>query len=134
MSWALLGGAVFVMIIMIGEYSRLVQLRNRADSLRLEMEAHLRRRHDLILNLSEALRGPGLQSAPNLGQLQMSLNQTEETIRDLRLDYNAVAGNLNARIQAFPINLVAGRLGLRSRQVFELPDSSPAPVATLDGR
>src|SRR5215469_13447937 len=51
MGWILLG------ILLIGMYNSLVQLRVRADSAWSDIDVQLKRRHDLIPNLVETVKG-----------------------------------------------------------------------------
>jgi LemA protein len=59
MVWAIVGVAIFVvlLIVLVAMYNRLVRLRNRAENSWAQIDVQLRRRHDLIPNLVEAVKG-----------------------------------------------------------------------------
>ena len=57
MIWALVAVVVLVGIFLIGMYNSLVQLRVRCDSAWSDIDVQLKRRHDLIPNLVETVKG-----------------------------------------------------------------------------
>jgi LemA protein len=56
-AWILLGLLVVIVFVLIGIYNSLVQLRVRADSAWSDIDVQLKRRHDLIPNLVETVKG-----------------------------------------------------------------------------
>jgi len=56
-AWIILGVLVVIVILLIGMYNSLVQLRVRADSAWADIDVQLKRRHDLIPNLVETVKG-----------------------------------------------------------------------------
>ncbi len=48
---------VLIVLVVVGMYNSLVQLRVRCDSSRSDSDVHLKRRHDLIPNLGETVKG-----------------------------------------------------------------------------
>src|SRR5437762_4056685 len=163
-------GLVLLAIIL---YNGLAQLRVRADSAWSDISVQLKRRHDLIPNLVETVKGyathekgtfeniakyrsaamsatspadraaaegqltnalrgllavaenyPQLRASEEFTQLQTQLSQTEDNIQNARRYYNAVVRDYNTRMQTFPANMLAGPLGFKTRQFFEL--DSPA--------
>jgi LemA protein len=72
---------------------------------------------------------PELKASEEFTQLQMSLNQTEDTIQNSRRYYNAVVRDLNTKIQSFPTNFIAGMFGFQQRQFFEVAETDREPVA-----
>ena len=53
----LLGFAVIVLVLVVGIYNSLVGLRNRAAAAWADIEVQLKRRHDLVGNLVETVKG-----------------------------------------------------------------------------
>ena len=56
-AWILLGVLVLIAFVLIGIYNGLVQLRVRSDSAWSDIDVQLKRRHDLIPNLVETVKG-----------------------------------------------------------------------------
>src|SRR5690242_15681358 len=57
MAWIILGVLVVIVFLLIGMYNTLVQLRVRADNAWSDIDVQLKRRHDLIPNLVETVKG-----------------------------------------------------------------------------
>src|SRR3954447_4983936 len=57
MGWIFLGILVVIAFLLVGMYNTLVQLRVRADSAWSVIDVQLKRRHDLIPNLVETVKG-----------------------------------------------------------------------------
>src|ERR1051326_5495543 len=55
--WIVLGVLVLIVVLLIGMYNSLVQLRVRADNAWSDIDIQLKRRHDLIPNLVETVKG-----------------------------------------------------------------------------
>jgi len=55
--WIVLGILVVVVVFVVGLYNRLVQLRNRVKNAFAQIDVQLTRRHDLIPNLVETVKG-----------------------------------------------------------------------------
>jgi LemA protein len=55
--WVILGIVVLILVFVVGMYNTLVQLRVRADSAWSDIDVQLKRRHDLIPNLVETVKG-----------------------------------------------------------------------------
>ncbi|HEU0303651.1 MAG TPA: LemA family protein [Gaiellaceae bacterium] len=53
----ILGAIVLIVVLVIGMYNKLVQLRNRAENAWAQVDVQLRKRYDLIPNLVEAVKG-----------------------------------------------------------------------------
>src|SRR5215813_10185653 len=56
-AWIILGVLVLIVFVLIGMYNSLVQLRVRADNAWSDIDVQLKRRHDLIPNLVETVKG-----------------------------------------------------------------------------
>lgn|ERR1700741_1508666 len=69
---------------------------------------------------------PQLRATENFQQLQAELVDTEDKIQAARRFYNGSARDLNIKIKTFPTNLIAGMLGFRVRDFFELDEAGQA--------
>jgi len=67
---------------------------------------------------------PQLQASQNFLQLQAELVDTEDKIQASRRFYNGGVRELNTKIQVFPNNLIARRLGFAQREFFEVEDAA----------
>ncbi len=65
---------------------------------------------------------PDLKANQNFLQLQQELVDTEDKIQASRRFYNGGVRDLNTRIAMFPSNIVAGMLGFKAREFFEVED------------
>jgi len=65
---------------------------------------------------------PDLKANQNFIQLQEEIVDTEDKIQASRRFYNGGVRDLNTKIQTFPVNLVAGMFGFKSREFFEVED------------
>ncbi len=73
---------------------------------------------------------PELRASENFRALQEELSDTEDKIAAARRYYNNVVQRYTTSQQTFPTNLMAGALGFRPREFFELDDEGDrAPVA-----
>ena len=73
---------------------------------------------------------PQLRASENFQALQEELSDTEDKIAAARRYYNNVVQRYNTSQQTFPTTLIAGALGFRPREFFELDDEADrAPVA-----
>src|SRR5918911_3771883 len=55
--WIIIGVVALLVIFLILTYNRLVRLRNRIEAAWAQIDVQLRRRHDLIPNLVETVKG-----------------------------------------------------------------------------
>ena len=63
---------------------------------------------------------PDLKASQNFLDLQNELSDTEDKIEMARRFYNGAVRALNIKVQSVPSNLVAGPLGFRQREYFEI--------------
>ena len=90
--------------------------------------------------LGRVLRGlvaesyPDLKASANFQSLQVSLGEIEESIQSARRSFYAVVRDLNAAIQEFPSNLVAGFFQFRPRAYFGLDRPEERQVAKVSFR
>jgi LemA protein len=71
---------------------------------------------------------PGLKASGNFLALQEELSGTESKIAYARQFYNDQVMRLNALIQKFPSNLVAGMFGFKPREFFDIEEPVRGPV------
>jgi len=63
---------------------------------------------------------PDLKASNNFLELQEELSDTEDKIEMARRFYNGAVRELNIKIRTIPSNLVAGPMGFRTRDYFEI--------------
>jgi len=154
---------------LVGVYNGLIKLRNRTDEAWSDIDVQLKRRHDLIPNLVETVKGyashekqlfenvaqaraaamgaktpeehakaenaltgtlktlfavaenyPELRASENFSKLQDELSDTENKVQASRRFYNGNVRDFNTKIQVFPNNIIAGMLGFKKYQFFEI--------------
>jgi LemA protein len=75
MAWVVLGVVVLLILWLIGGYNRLVKLRNRVEAAWSQIEVQLKRRHDLIPNLVETVKGYAAHERETLERVIQARNQ-----------------------------------------------------------
>ena len=85
-------------------------------------ENHMQTALKSIFAVAEAY--PQLQASQNYLQLQGELVDTEDKIQAARRFYNGGVRELNTKIQVFPNNVFANKLGFNGRQFFEVADAA----------
>ena len=83
-------------------------------------ENHMQQALKSVFAVAEAY--PQLQASPNFLQLQGDLVDTEDKIQASRRFYNGGVREFNTKIQVFPNNVFARRLGFSGREFFEAAD------------
>jgi LemA protein len=178
--WIVLIAIAVIALFLIFTYNALVRLRNMVDEAWNQISVQLKRRHDLIPNLVNAVKGymefeqetltrviearsaavsateqgpgnagqaaqaenfltgalrqlfalvenyPDLKANQNVMQLQEELTTTENQIGFSRQHYNSTVRELNTAIQVFPNVLIAGPLGFRDREYFQIEEADAA--------
>jgi len=178
--WIVLGAIALLVVFLIFTYNALVRLRNMVDEAWNQISVQLKRRHDLIPNLVNAVKGymdfeqetltkviearsaavtatergpgnaqqaaqaenfltgalrqlfalvenyPDLKANQNVMQLQEELTTTENQIGFSRQHYNSTVREFNTSIQVFPNVLIAGPLGFRERDYFQIEEADTA--------
>ena len=71
-----------------------------------------------IFALSEAY--PDLKANQNFLELQRELTDTEDKIQASRRFYNGNVRDFNTKIEVFPTNIIAGMLGFKAYDFFEV--------------
>lgn len=75
-----------------------------------------------IFALSESY--PDLKANQNFLELQRELADTENKIQAARRFYNGNVSDFNTKLQVFPTNIIAKRLGFSSKNFFEIEEAS----------
>jgi len=106
-----------------GTFEAVINARNRAmtatgPAQKAEAENMLSGALKSLFALAEAY--PQLRAIESFTSLQNSLSQIEETVQNARRYYNAVVRDLNTKILQFPTNIIAGMMGLKQREFFEI--------------
>jgi LemA protein len=76
---------------------------------------------------------PKMETYKNVVLLQRTINEAEERLQAARRVYNRAATEYNTRRQAFPTVLIAGVLGFREHELFELTDQRKKEQYNLEG-
>jgi len=71
---------------------------------------------------------PDLKANQNFLKLQDELSDTENKIQAARRFYNGNVRDFNTKIQVFPNNLIAGMLGFKKYDFFEIEEGEKEPV------
>lgn len=78
-------------------------------------------------------RYPEMQTYQNVELLQRTINEAEERLQAARRVYNRAATDYNTKRQAFPTVMVAGMLGFKPHDLFELTDQRKKEQYNLEG-
>ena len=105
---------------------KVVQARNQAMATQfggdakkqVEAENALSSTLKSIFALSENY--PDLKANTNFIELQRELSDTENKIQAARRFYNGNVRDFNTKLEVFPTNIMAGMLGFKSREYFEI--------------
>ena len=81
-------------------------------------ESRLKQPMGRIIALAEDY--PELKASENFLELQEELSDTEDKIEMARRFYNGAVRELNTKIRTIPSNLVAGPMGFKTRDYFEI--------------
>ena len=110
-----------------GTLEAVINARNRAMTAtgpadKAEAENMLSGALKSLFALSEAY--PQLRAIESFTSLQNSLSQIEDNVQNARRYYNAVVRDLNTKILQFPTNIIAGMLGFKQREFFEVSSAA----------
>ncbi len=75
---------------------------------------------------------PDLKASNNFLELQNELRDTEDKIQASRRFYNSNVRNLNIKIESFPVNLVAGTLGFKKMDFFEIESEEERKAVNVE--
>lgn len=177
----LVGILVLLVLWAVLAYNRLVALRNQVLNGWRQIDVQLKRRHDLIPNLVNTVKGymeferdtlaqvmeararavsatgpadaarkegeltqalgrlfavaenyPTLKANENVRMLQEELTSTENKVGFARQFYNDIATKFNTAQQTFPSVLIAGAMGFKTAELFEIADATERNVPVVD--
>jgi len=74
---------------------------------------------------------PNLKANENFLELQRELSDTENKIQASRRFYNGNVRDFNTKIQVFPTNIMAGMLGFKARDFFEITEEKEREVVKV---
>jgi len=181
MVWIIVGTIVLVVLWVAAIYNKLIVLKNEVLNGWKQIDVQLKRRHDLIPNLVESVKGvmkfeqntltqviearnkaisaqgvaekatqenvltgalrqlfalvenyPNLKSNENVSKLQEELVSTENRIGFARQFYNDIATKFNIAQQQFPTNILAGMMGFKAAELFEITDQAEKAAPKVD--
>ncbi|MBL8015090.1 MAG: LemA family protein [Candidatus Doudnabacteria bacterium] len=95
-----------------------------------KMEGELRATLKTLFAVAESY--PELKANENFLKLQDSLQEIENELEGARRYYNGAVRDLNTKIIVFPNNVVAGFLGLKKREFFEVADAAERENVKVD--
>lgn len=106
-----------------------------------ELNASLKEAEQYLIQQSH--RGPGsyasfedypdMNTWQNVELLQRTINEVEERLQAARRVYNRAATDYNTKREVFPTVLIAGMLGFREHELFELTDQRKRAQYNLEG-
>ncbi|HPT08135.1 MAG TPA: LemA family protein [bacterium] len=107
---------------------KVIQARNEAMALqnssdvnqKIQAENTLSSTLKSIFALSENY--PDLKANQNFLELQKELSDTENKIQAARRFYNSNVKDFNTKVQVFPTNIIANKLGFSDKKFFEIED------------
>ena len=69
-----------------------------------------------------------MRATENFSKLQDELSETENKIEASRRYYNGSVRDLNVKMQVFPTNLIATKLGFKEMDLFDVEESEKEKV------
>lgn len=114
-----------------GVFTKVTELRSsigNAESVeeRVDLENQLSGTLKTLFAVSENY--PELKADSSFLKLQGELSEIEDELEGARRYYNGTVREFNLKIQSFPINLVAGMFGFKSRAFFEAEEEAKENV------
>lgn len=105
--WIILGIVVILIFMVIGMYNALIRLRNQVKNAWAQIDVQLKRRHDLIPNLIETVKGymvherQTLESITNARSNAMSAGTIADKIK-AEGELSNLMGRLQVAVEAYP--------------------------------
>jgi len=105
--WIVLGIVVILIFMVVGMYNALIRLRNQVKNAWAQIDVQLKRRHDLIPNLIETVKGymvherQTLESITNARSNAMSAGTISDKIK-AEGELSNLMGRLQVAVEAYP--------------------------------
>lgn len=105
--WVILGILVLLIFIVIGIYNSLIRLRNQVKNAWAQIDVQLKRRHDLIPNLIETVKGymtherQTLESVTQARSAAMNAQSIEDKVKAEGM-LSSMMGKLQIAVEAYP--------------------------------
>lgn len=116
-------GFVAVLVLLVWTYNRLVRLRNRVQNAWSDVDVQLKRRHDLVPNLVDTVRGYAAHERQTLEAVTSARTQAMATGADIgaravaELALTGAVGNLFAVAERYPTLRAAQNFTLLQEQL-----------------
>lgn len=110
-------------------FEKVIQARNAAMSAQSGGDAKAQAEAENVLSgtlksiFALAENYPDLKANQNFLELQRELTDTEDKIQASRRFYNGNVRDFNTKLEVFPTNIMAGMLGFKRREFFEIADA-----------
>lgn len=97
-TWIILGIVLLLVILVIGIYNGLIQLKNKVDEAWADIETQLKRRYDLIPNIVETVKGYATHEKGTLEEVTKARTMAmgAGTMEDKAKAENALSGTLKS--------------------------------------
>src|SRR5712691_1448448 len=131
---------VLLILVFVGVNNSMIGARNRCDEAWSGIDVQLKRRHDLVPNLVETVKGyatheretfqkvtearADAMKAQGPAQAGAAEGRLSAVLGDLRRIYNSNVQTYNTKIQVFPNSIVAGRRHFEAKEFFEITDAA----------
>jgi len=112
----------------------------RANALSAEKSGDIKQMGQAENMLSGALKSlfavaesyPDLKASTNFLELQRELRDAEDKIQAARRFFNTTVMKLNTKVESFPVVLVAGALGFKKEEFFEIENEGERSVPKIN--
>jgi LemA protein len=129
--WVIIGIVVVILLFFAGTYNSLIRLRNQVKNAWAQIDVQLKRRHDLIPNLVETVKGyaaheretlESVTNARNLAQgaIGKGVGAQSKAEADLSGALSKLLAVVNNKTQMFPSNIIASITRFQAGEFFEV--------------
>src|SRR3989337_964353 len=131
------GIVVLILVWLVVMYNGLISLKNQVQNAWQQIDVQLKRRHDLIPNLVNAVRGAMQFERATLERVIAARNRAVGArspghgVARARQLYNDLVAQFNTRQEVFPANLMAAPMGFKPADYFQV-EAADRAVPSLD--